>query len=60
MFEVVLTQDFNVSTQFMCGGNTYRPYTVMSENGRSALLWLSGGYDSYRSYATDLNIKTIV
>lgn len=59
MFEVFLTQDFNVSSQFMCSGNAYRPYSVMSENGRSALLWLSGGYDSYRSYATDLNIKII-
>jgi hypothetical protein len=59
MFEVILTQDLNVSSQLLCAGNAYRPYSVISENGRSALLWLSGSYESYRTFETDLNIKII-
>jgi hypothetical protein len=58
MFDLVLNEKLDiVSTSLLSSSNAFRPYSISSDGGRSALLWLSGSYESYRSYKTDIKIK---
>lgn len=59
MFELTLKHDFDVEGRILFHGNSYRPYSVLSESKRSVLLWLSGKYDSYKNFETNLNIQII-
>jgi hypothetical protein len=59
MFKLTLKDNFDVDGGFLFSGNSFGPYSMYSEGGLSLLLWLSGGYEGYKKYETNLNIKII-